>query len=169
MCTIRRIQPDDWQQYKALRLEAVRLHPEAFSALYADQLAKTDADWQMRVLGCATAPDNVILVADNQCQLVGMMGLYRETDKRSHVAIIWGVYVQADYRRQPLGCQLMQETLAWARRMDGVRKVRLEVHAINTPAHKLYLRNGFKETGRLREEMNIEGQYCDLIQMELFL
>ena len=130
MCNIRRIQPDDWQQYKALRLEAVRLHPEAFSATYDDQLAKTDTDWQVRVLNCATAPDNVILVADNQYQLVGMMGLYRETGKRSHVAIIWGVYVQADYRRQQLGCQLMQETPALARRMEGVRKVRLDVNAI---------------------------------------
>jgi RimJ/RimL family protein N-acetyltransferase len=50
-----------------------------------------------------------------------------------------------------------------------VRKVRLEVNAVNTPAYKLYLRNGFTETGRLREELNVEGQYCDLIQMELFL
>jgi RimJ/RimL family protein N-acetyltransferase len=169
MCTIRRIQPDDWQKYKALCLEAVRLHPEAFGATYAYERAKSDEQWRERAQLCATASDHVILVADNQCQLVGMMGLHCETGKRSHVAIIWGVYVQADYRGQQLGCQLMQETLAWARRMNGVRKVRLEVNAINTPAHKLYLRNGFKETGRLREEMNSEGQYCDLIQMELFL
>jgi ribosomal protein S18 acetylase RimI-like enzyme len=98
-----------------------------------------------------------------------MTGLLRQGLKQNHVALIWGVYVQADYRGQNLGCALMREALAWARRMNGLKKVRLEVNATNTPAHKLYLRHGFVETGRLYQEMNVAGQLCDMILMETFL
>lgn len=169
MSLIRRIRPDDWQKYKALRMEAVRLHPEAFGATYEYELAKSDAQWQERVREAAQSPDSVILVADNECQLVGMTGVLRQGFKRSHVALIWDVYVQADFRGQNLGCMLLREALAAARRMEGVIKVRLEVNAINTPAHKLYLTSGFKETGRLYNEMNVDGQLCDMILMEIFL
>ncbi len=169
MTFIRQIRAEDWQKYKALRMEAVYLHPEAFASTYEYEVAKTDEQWQSRVQSAAQSTENTILVADNQCQLVGMLGLRRLEGKFNHVALIWGMYVQADYRGQNLGRALVQEGIAWARRLDGLKKLRLEVNAVNTPAHKLYLSRGFKETGRLYKEMNVGGQLCDIVLMEMFI
>jgi RimJ/RimL family protein N-acetyltransferase len=169
MMLIRRIRPEDWLPYKELRTEAVRLHPEAFSATYENEQSRTDEQWRERVATNARSTDNVILVADNEDQLVGMVGLYREQGKHHHVATIWGVYVQADYRRHNVGCSLMQDAIAWARQQAGLKKLKLQVNVANEPAHKLYLSCGFQETGRLYQEMNVDGQLCDMILMELFL
>ncbi|MEP7199980.1 MAG: hypothetical protein ABI874_09200, partial [Chloroflexota bacterium] len=70
MTLIRTIRPDDWPKFKALRTEAVRLHPEAFGATVESELAKRDEQWQQRVTANAQSPDETILVADNDCQLV---------------------------------------------------------------------------------------------------
>ncbi len=166
MTHIRQIRADDWQKFKALRLEAVRLHPEAFGATYEFELAKTDEQWQQRARECATSPDNVIIVADNECQLVGMVGLYRDAGKHAHVGHIWGVYVQSDFRGQDVGCALLREVLACARKMKGLRKISLQVNSVATPAYRLYRSYGFTETGRLFQEMCVDGVYYDMIHME---
>ena len=169
MALIRQIRPDDWQKFKSLRIEAVRLHPEAFGATYEYELAKSDEQWQERAREGATSKDNVIVVADNQCQLVGMVGLYRDSGKHAHVAHIWGVYVQSDFRGHNLGCALMREALACARGMEGLRKVSLQVNATATPAYQLYRSCGFRETGRQFQEMCVDGVYYDMLLMELIL
>ena len=169
MTQIRQIRPEDWQKFKALRIEALRLHPEAFGATYEYELSKTDEQWQERARECATSQENMIAVADNECQLVGMVGLYRDSGKHAHVAHIWGVYVQADFRGRNLGCALMQEALAGARRMEGLRKVSLQVNAVATPAYRLYLSCGFKATGRMVQEMCVDNVYYDMLLMELYL
>lgn len=169
MALIRRIRPDDWQQYKALRIEAMRLHPEAFGSTYEGELAKSDEQWQARARECATSKDKLIIVADNECQLVGMAGLFRDSDKRAHIAHIQSVYVQSDFRGRDLGCALMQEALACARRMNGLRKISLHVSAVATPAYRLYRSCGFKEAGRLVQELCVDGAYYDLLVMELYL
>jgi ribosomal protein S18 acetylase RimI-like enzyme len=169
MATIRHVRPDDWEAFKLLRTEAVRLHPDAFGATIESELAKTDAQWQQRVAAGALGGNETIFVADNGAQLVGMAGIYRETGKTSHIGNIWGVYVQADYRGRDLGVALLQEAIAWARRKPELRKLKLQVNACATPAFKLYRSCGFTEAGRLSDELCVDGECYDMILMELFL
>jgi len=166
---IRKIRPDDLEAYKELRTEAVRLHPEAFGASLEGEMAKTEQQWAERVNSGARGEDQVIVVADNGAQLVGMVGIFCESGKSSHVGDIWGVYVQADYRGRDVGCALLQEAIQWARKKPDLRKLKLMVNAQATPAYKLYLANGFNEVGRLAEELCVDGECYDLVLMELFL
>ncbi|MBI3733776.1 MAG: GNAT family N-acetyltransferase [Chloroflexi bacterium] len=190
MTFVRPIRAEDWPQYQALHEEAARLHPEAFATTYEDELGVTLEQWselpaakaQDRVRRCAESRDEVILVADNDCQLVGMVGLTRRQapgnarpsgEQFAQTARVWGMYVQADFRGQQLGHALIHEVIRWAKHMQGVTKLQLEVNAINTPAIRLYRSHAFKETGRLNRESAATsltgGQPRDIILMELLL
>jgi len=167
MTTIRSIHADDWRGYKALYLEAIRLHPEVFDTTLEAEESKRNEQWQRQVETGARSADGVILVADNDCQLVGIIGVVRLRDKRRHIAQIRGMYVQADYRNQHLDSALMQEALGWARRQDGLEKLQVRVSVANEPAHKLYSLYGFKETETLLEASPVNAQPVILMELRL--
>jgi GNAT superfamily N-acetyltransferase len=84
-----------------------------------------------------------------------------------HVADL-GLFLLAPYRRAGLGRRLVEHLLDWARGR-GVRKITLVVLATNTPARGFFRQFGFKEEGVLKEQIQTDEGYVDLIQMALFL
>ena len=70
-------------------------------------------------------------------------------------------------RGKGLGRQILQKTLEHAKSI-GVEKVELTVYPNNLPAKRLYESCGFKETGKIKHYRKWNGQYFDVIEMELF-
>ncbi|MBL6454514.1 GNAT family N-acetyltransferase [Belnapia sp. T6] len=158
-----RLGPADAAAYRALRLEALRLHPEAFAADWAEEAARP-LDWFTERLAT-----NAVWGAGEDAALAGMVGLMRPgMAKLHHKAIIWGFYVRADARSAGLGTALLGAALTEAREA-GAEEVRLSVTAGNAAALRLYERLGFRAYGREPRALRVAGHDHDEFLMALRL
>ncbi len=162
--SVRGIRESDLAAYKALRLEALRDHPESFGTDYEEDLAQPQAVWVERVRKAVEDPDSRIVVADADGELAGMTGVFRSHGvKNRHAAHIWGVYVQPKYRGRRLVDQMIEEVLNWCRSRE-VRIVRLSATCVS-PAARCYQRCGFQVYGVSPEEIRIGERYYDELLM----
>lgn len=144
---IRQATPADAAQVRALRLEALARHPEAFGADHASIAAESVEMWSDRIGKTASGGQGLIGVAVVDDQLIGMMGLIRERwPKTRHSGTIWGVYVKAEWRGLHVAEALLNECALWAR-AQGVVLLKLGVVTTNTSAIRCYTRCGFAVYG----------------------
>lgn len=163
--SIRLIRESDLADFKALRLEALREHPEAFATDYDESLRQPDSHWIDRVKNAVNSPGGCIVLAESGGELAGLAGVVRDTRvKVRHHAMIWGVYVRPRYRGQKLTDRLIAGALNWCR-SNEVRIVRLTVVTCNGPAIRSYLRCGFSICGISPEEIRIGDKFYDEMLM----
>jgi RimJ/RimL family protein N-acetyltransferase len=154
--TIRPGTEEDAPAYRALRLEALRNHPEAFSADYAANLAKPMTFWTERLAFNNPESTAMIYFAVHDRQLIGMCGIYRtNSPKIEHTANIVGMYVQPDWRGFHIAEGLITASLDWARTL-GVKIVKLAVVTTNSSAIRCYARCGFQVYG-----IEPQALFCD--------
>lgn len=168
LISIRCIVPDDAEIFWDLRLEALRDHPDAFSADYDESINKTLESVAARI---NATQENFILGAfteDNK--LIGMVGFIRvQSKKLNHKGNLWGTYVKPKYRCQNVGRRLIKELLSKASQIDGLRKVNLGVITVNESARRLYKSMGFIIYGIERESFNYKEKLYDEELMTYFL
>jgi len=164
---VRRLTRADLPLAVPLRREALTKHPLAFGAsLQDDPLATAVGD----SLGPENPDESVILGAFADGALVGMVGVFRETDvKRRHRAFLWGMYVSEGQRVRGAGRALLDAAIAHAKAWPGITQLRLSVTDAAGPARRLYDAAGFVEWGRDREALAWEGRTVDEVQMVLRL
>ncbi len=157
--SIRPSRPEDWEEYRALRLQALKDHPTAFGADYEENLQHPKEQWTKRV---STEDEREgLFFAEHEGRLIGMTGIFREQGaKARHTAQVWGVYVDPDWRGFRIADRLIEECLAWARR-KGVTIAVLGVSTDNDPAIRCYERCGFVKTGTWPKAIRYKGQYVD--------
>ena len=137
-----KLKPEDWQQYKQIRLEALLIEPQSFSRTYADALKSPDTFWQERLREAQKGERNWLLFASENDRLVGMIGAFR-LEGGNEVEII-SVYVTPAKRGQGVGKALMDAILIQVSQQAGVQKAVLGVNATQAPAVALYRRYGFQ-------------------------
>jgi ribosomal protein S18 acetylase RimI-like enzyme len=166
---IRPVRLDDAEAYRALRLKALREHPEAFGADYALNRARPIEYWVGMMAQAQTDNTRATFVAEHEGKLAGMMVIVRgDSPKTAHNANIYSVYVDPSARGHGLGDGLMRACLEWAER-QAVRLLKLSVVASNASALKLYLRHGFVVYGVEPEALLVEGRYHDELLLVLRL
>ena len=153
--TVRPVTPADATTYRALRLEALRLHPTAFASDYATHADKPAEFWEQRVQN--HEGKDLLLVAEANNALVGMCGIRRADGvKYQHNGTIWGVYVQAAWRGTGMAEALLQGCIAWAKQ-HAVSIVKLGVSTNNATAIKFYLKCGFSIYGVEPLALRVDG------------
>jgi len=131
MATLRRLGPEDWQDFRAIRLAALADSPDAFGSTLAREQAFGEDDWRRRVSG------PVYVVEDPGPVSVG--GIF-DNDGLGH---IWGMWTDPAHRGR-----------GHARRiLDAVTplfpRVELHVNITNGDARAVYERYGFIGTGEV--------------------
>lgn len=165
---VRPIVEADLAQYRDLRLEALRLAPEAFGEDHAEALARPGSQWLERLRRQVGGAHSAVLVAANGGTLVGMTGVYRVHGvKRRHNATVWGVYVRPGWRGTGVGRSLLASAIEWAR-TAGVARVSLTV-AGDGIARQMYARFGFREVGVMRGALRVGGRDIDELMLEIDL
>ena len=163
MLKIRPLGPADIDQYRALRLRALREEPTAFASSPEDEHQLSVEAIESRLRETA---GQVMLGAFDGDTLVGLSGLLRERrSKLVHKAWIVSFYVAPEARRRGLGRLLLEQTLARARAMPGLRQVNLGVNAGNVAARQLYESMGFVAFGLERGFMLVDGMPQDELNM----
>lgn len=164
---IRVLSAEDGVAYHALRLRALRDHPEAFGALLEDWERRTIEQVGARLADHADESQTIGALVDGA--LVGTITLLREGGKGRHRARIVGMYVAPEQRRLGIGRRLLDEAVRRARRIEGLRMVMLDVADGNDSARGLYLSAGFVPHFVDREAMLVGDRYVDLECMRLVL
>lgn len=160
MITITKIIEQDWQAWKTLRLEALKNAPEAFASSLEEGLA-----WQDEVFKQALK-SNVIYGAFDEEQLIGMVGFYTmNLLKTRHKGVLWGLYVEPQFRNQGVAEQLIQALIAYAQ--TQVLQLYLTVTTSNAAAIALYQKNGFKIYGTEVRSLKVKDQFFDEYLMVL--
>ena len=138
--------PAKWQEYKALRLSALKSEPQAFASSYEREAAYPYEKWQQRLSELGNGISWVFCARNTDGRLVGMIGGYRDdSDIQNHSAQIWGVYVDENMRGKGIAKALMGKILDEFDGNSEIETIILEVNSDQEAATKLYESLGFKE------------------------
>jgi RimJ/RimL family protein N-acetyltransferase len=158
---VRRLETDDIETYRELRLEGLKCHPEAFSSSWECEAGKPMSWWAERL-----ELNTIFGGWVEKSPLVGVAGLrVPNAVKLRHKGVLWGMYVRPQARGTGLAAALVQEVVEHAQTL--VEEICLTVVATNAAACRLYHTAGFKEYGLERGALKVGGQYYDEMLMAL--
>ena len=166
---IRPLVATDAIAYKALRDEALRTAPDAFTSDYTASVGRVATDYVAR-FGTLASGQFFLGAFDATGQLLGCLGCEREQrTKQHHCAVVVGMMVSPTAQRQGIGQQLITACVAAARRVQGLTQLVLTVTASNQHVVRLYERAGFRAWGLLPNAIVVDGVGFDKLHMVLVL
>jgi ribosomal protein S18 acetylase RimI-like enzyme len=159
---VRRLAADDAVLFRDIRLEALRLAPDAFASTFEAESARPSG-WFAERLG-----DSHVLGAFRAEKLVGIATLIiLQSAKMAHKGHLVGMYVRPEARRSGAGRRLVAAIIETAR--GHVEVIQLTVVAGNEIARRLYAGLGFDEYGREKKALKSGDRYFDEILMAIDL
>jgi ribosomal protein S18 acetylase RimI-like enzyme len=163
---IRPLDEPDAAAFRQIRLQAISDSPSAVWPTYEEEARRTVKEIEARIVMTHT---QVVFGAFIDTALVGIAGLRREPlDQVRHKAVLWGVFVSPDWRREGLARKLFGRVQSFARE-EGVLQIHLCVNAENLRARNLYRSLGFKSFGAEPRAMRVGDKFFDEEHMVLRL
>ena len=142
--SVRRIREDDWEQFRRLRLDALRTDPLAFGSTLARESTYLEGKWRSWCKDGTIGEQTATFVATGPSgELVGMVGAFTAEDT-PHV---WGMWTRPEWRLRGIGRRLMECLLDWTERSSAGRPVLLDVNPSQAAAVSIYLGLGFRFSG----------------------
>ena len=163
MVDIRLLQEHNIAAFQSLRLHGLQEMPDAFGATYDEFMQEATATILERTLPKESFPERFVLgVFDFDNALVGVVGCYRESHKKScHKVWVWGMYVAPEVRGQGIGKQLMQALLTRCATISVIEQIHLAVVTTNIAARHLYESLGFRVYGVEPHALKDGERYMD--------
>ncbi len=115
-----------------------------FSTRYEDAVREPDSTWQAWVGEAAQGVEKVLLVAEDDDGVLGVVGAFRRLDP-GEVQLV-SLWVDPRARGRGVAQALIRAVAGWAQG-HGAGRVVLFVQEANAPGRALYLRAGFRPTG----------------------
>jgi len=163
--TVIRLAPNRAIEYRALMLEAYKLHPDAFTSSIAERADLPLGWWAKRIEEDPNATE-AVFGAIIEGKLAGVAGLAFETrEKTTHKATLFGMYVPYRLRRQGLGRELVHAVFNHARSRPETLVVQLTVTADNAAALRLYESCGFVSYGTEPLAVRVGTRYVSKVHM----
>lgn len=164
---IRKLQPEESNAYRALRLQCLKNYPMHFTSNYEDEKVKEKVFFQNSIE--QSDVNNFVIGAFIDDALVGISGFNRYDRKKiEHKGRIIQVYVNPDYQGQQIGLRIIKSTIAEAFKIEGIEQIEIDVISSNKHAAKLYKKIGFEAYGVQKNFMKVNNSYYDHIMMMLF-
>jgi RimJ/RimL family protein N-acetyltransferase len=145
---VRQIVEDDWESYRALRLEMLLDTPIAYTVSFETARDYSEAEWRERASRGTSGESILVAAIDGDGRWIGSMGGYVDPDAGGPT--LFGVYVAPAHRGRDAAVTdgLLEAVEVWARARSST--FRLEVHEDNARARAAYAKRGFVETGHRR-------------------
>jgi ribosomal protein S18 acetylase RimI-like enzyme len=160
-----RLLPSQASQYRALMLEAYRLHPTAFTSSL-DERALLPISWWEKRLAASEPAEEVVLGVWVEDVLAGAVGVQFESrEKIRHKATLFGMYVPSQFQNVGHGRALVGAAIATASQRSGITQMQLTVTEGNTGAVDLYKSAGFHQFGLEPKAVFVNGAYWAKIHM----
>lgn len=166
---IRPLSAGDTVPYKALRDEALRTAPDAFTTDYASAVGQPASTYAVR-FGPIDSGRFFLGAFDDQGRLVGCIGCEREVRiQQRHCAAVVGMMVAPAAQRRGVGRQLVAACIDAACNVPGLRQLVLTVTASNTHVVRLYEQAGFVAWGLQPHAVVVGGIGYDKLHMMRWL
>ncbi len=137
----------DSLQYRAVRLESLRLHPECFGSGYEAQSKMPKLYFEGLIEN--NSQESVMIGAFSGDKLIGLCGL--TPNGESSLEIIQ-MFVFSDYRGNGVGLKLLNEAKSiLSRRPES--NLKLTVFSDNVAAIKSYEKSGFTRVSSIENEL----------------
>ncbi|MEK1889430.1 MAG: GNAT family N-acetyltransferase [Phyllobacterium sp.] len=154
--SIRRLDGDDAERFRALRLHCLQSAPEAFGSSFEEEVGLDMAQVRARL----EAQPNAVFGAFADDQLIGLAGFaVNPTLKKRHTGMLWGVFVDPAWRGHDLGRRLTQAVIDHARQYVDI--LHATVMATNLSARNVYLGLGFTVFGFEKDALRYDGKSYD--------
>jgi ribosomal protein S18 acetylase RimI-like enzyme len=141
---VRPVREDEWQDYRDLRLKALKTDPLAFGSTLQREQAFSPGVWKERVTrGHSTLASVTWVAVSSTERFVGMI-VAADLEGTIHLFAMW---VDPEFRGVGIGRQLLDTALTWIQRSHPGRAVVLEVNPRQVTAVHLYQSRGFRFTG----------------------
>jgi len=152
--SLRLLLPSDAAQYRAFRLNNLRLYPTLFRADAGEESLKPLSTSERRL---NPTPLNRWQGAfDQRGALIGAVGFRRESGaKRQHIGQIIGLSVATNWQGRGIATALMLDVIDYARGLNGLSQLQLTVTVPNPVAERLYDRLGFVVFGLEQDSLRI--------------
>ncbi len=107
---------------------------------------------------------NIVNLEDDK--LVGTVGL--EHINWIERSAVLGIFIgDDDFRSNGYGTEAIRLLLEYGFKYLNLHSIRLDLLSVNERAHKCYLKCGFKDSGKSREEIFLNGKYYDKLHMDI--
>ena len=167
---VRILTETDAEAFWKIRLRALRDDPESFGSSYEEVLERGIAGVTQGLRAKDSASDDATFGAFDGNQLVGIAGFRRSSSiKMHHKAIIWGMYVPRELRKEGIGKALMQAAIEYAKTLPDLEQINLAVVLTSREARHLFISLGFETYGLERRALKLHDRYFDQELMSLRL
>ncbi|MFD2555535.1 GNAT family N-acetyltransferase [Sphingobacterium tabacisoli] len=138
--SLKRMLPSDWEDYKAIRLEALYTDPDKFGSNYQKEAAYSDSDWYSLLENKNRA------IFGLYCQgiLVGLTGVALYNGDYSK-ALLFSSFMKEEHRGKGLSKLFYEERIAWAKQ-NGCTAILVSHRAGNEISKAANQRFGFRYT-----------------------
>jgi len=129
---------------------------------------KSEEEWLARATqSTGSSTDKVLVIEAKDGVYIGQVGLHG-IDYVSGVAELGIVIGRKDYWGKGYGADAIRTLLRFAFSQLRLRKIILKYQGANERGRKCYSRVGFKEVGRLKAHQLVDGEFQDMVYMEIF-
>ena len=136
---IESLNPNRWEVYKAVRLQALTDTPNAFGSTLEKEIEYSEDDWQRRLQ--RTDCNTFIALSEDEMPV----GVVVCAAFEGHVGL-FAMWVAPEERKKGIGRALIDAVINWAKEND-FGEILLDVADENLAAIRLYESNGFTRTG----------------------
>jgi GNAT superfamily N-acetyltransferase len=162
---LRRLNPEEVELHRELRLRAFSEASEFLGAAFKDMAAKPHQYWQDLTLSVTKPQEQAMFLALEGAYALGSVYALLDLERRG-IGRIVGMWVEPVWRRQGVGRALLQQVICWSREL-GLICLELWVPAHSDVAIALYLQAGFRRSGHVVPlPMN---PYQQMFEMEIHL
>lgn len=157
----RKLAAADSRQYRDIRLESLKLHPESFGSSFEEQSKLPKLMFEKALE--QPVDDRFVMGAFDHQALIGICGFIpfvRDNDDLRNTGVIIQMVVRPAYRGRKIGLGLIKAVLQEAFKLSGIDQVVLAVVKGNLRAIRVYEQAGF-------ETYNLAGRETDVNNDEL--
>ncbi|MBK9152907.1 MAG: GNAT family N-acetyltransferase [Chloracidobacterium sp.] len=141
--TIRKLEEDDWEIFRQVRLKALATDPLVFGSNYDREADQPVVQWQESLGDEAVA----IFVLFARTLPMGITGVsvYRD-DPSNRTAILWGSWLEPEIRGKGLSKMFYKARINWAREHPTVARLIISHRASNLASRSANQKFGFSLT-----------------------
>jgi RimJ/RimL family protein N-acetyltransferase len=164
--SIRQLTENDWREFAQVRLKALVTDPLVFGSSYEKESQFTEADWRSRL---EPSDDSAVFMLFDDETPIGITGVsvFRD-DPTGETAILWGSWLEADFRGKGLSGLIYNARLDWAKRHPSIKRIIVSHRASNLASKYANQKHGFSFTGT-HEKVWTDGATEDEVCYELYL
>jgi ribosomal protein S18 acetylase RimI-like enzyme len=163
---IRLLTGQDGPDYQILRLRALQTNPDAFLSTYDSESNKHEISFSNELDYAYSPPYFGYYGCFEGERLIGFCLVTQSyLNKQDHVAFLYNLYVDPEFRKQKVGTQLVAHVINQLAQHEHIERLFLSCTAKNKIAVNFYKKTGFQRCGIRPRSVKWNGDYDDEIEM----